>query len=240
MSYYVVVVAAGQGTRMGADRNKVLLPLKGVPVIVRTLQVFEQDPGCSGIILVVRNDEIALFRKLTGTYRIKKIIAFATGGSDRQESVWNGLNALEEQGTDHQSVVLIHDGARPFAGQERIAEVVETAGRQGAALLAVPVKDTIKQAEGINVKKTLERKTLWAAQTPQAFRFSVILEAHQQGRRDHFQATDDASLAEHLGVPVALVRGSYRNIKLTTPEDMMIAEKFIEEEEREHAHRSRI
>jgi 2-C-methyl-D-erythritol 4-phosphate cytidylyltransferase len=240
MSYYVVIVAAGQGTRMGADRNKVLLPLKGVPVIVRTLRVFEQDPGCSGIILVVRKDEIVLFRKLTEMHRIKKILAFANGGTDRQDSVWNGLKALDGQDADHQSIVLIHDGARPFVGQDRVAEVTEAAGRQNAALLAVPVKDTIKQAEGINVKKTLDRKTLWAAQTPQAFRFSTILEAHRQGRMDHFQATDDASLAEHLGIPVALVRGSYRNIKLTTPEDMMIAEKFIEEEEREHARRSRI
>lgn len=240
MNYYVVVVAAGRGTRMGADRNKVLLPLKSVPVIVRTLHVFENDPACSGIVLVVRKDEISQFRKLAATYRIDKVLAFASGGSERQESVRNGLGVLEERGVEEHSVILIHDGARPFIGQDRISAVAGAAFAQGAALLAVPVKDTIKQAQGSHVEKTLDRKTLWAAQTPQAFRFSLILKAHQQGITDHFQATDDASLAEHLGVPVALVRGSYRNIKLTSPEDMMIAEKFIEEEETEHARRSRI
>ncbi|WP_193379228.1 2-C-methyl-D-erythritol 4-phosphate cytidylyltransferase [Sporolactobacillus vineae] len=240
MSYYVVVVAAGRGTRMGADRNKVLLLLKGVPVIIRTLQVFENDPACGGIVLVVRKNEIPQFRKLTDTFEINKIMAFATGGPERQESVRNGLNVLEAQGAGQNSVILIHDGARPFIGQDRIAAVAEAADGQGAALLAVPVKDTIKQARGNHVDKTLERKTLWAAQTPQAFRLSVILRAHDQGRKDQYQATDDASLAEHLGVPVTLVKGSYRNIKLTSPEDMMIAEKFIEEEETEHARRSRI
>jgi 2-C-methyl-D-erythritol 4-phosphate cytidylyltransferase len=225
---------------MGADRNKVLLLLKGVPVIVRTLQVFENDPACAGIVLVVRKDEISQFRKLTDTFGMNKIMAFAAGGSERQESVQNGLNVLKARGTRQDSVILIHDGARPFIAQDKIAAVAEAAAGQSAALLAVPVKDTIKQARGNNVEKTLERKTLWAAQTPQAFRFSVILRAHEQGCKDRYQATDDASLVEHLGVPVTLVKGSYRNIKLTSPEDMIIAEKFIEEEETENARRSRI
>lgn len=227
MNYQVVVVAAGQGSRMGADRNKVLLPLKGTPVIIHTLRIFEKDPCCEGIVLVVRESERDLFRGLFEKYGIHKVVALAAGGSERQESVFNGLKSLK---SSDDRIVLVHDGARPFIDRRRIAGVVEAADKHGAALLAVPVKDTIKQVDSGKVRKTLERKSLWAAQTPQAFRLSVILRAYREGADRHFMATDDASLVEEMGMPVVTVSGSYRNIKLTTPEDMIIAEKFLEEE----------
>lgn len=237
MDYQVVIVAAGQGARMGADVNKVLLPLKGEPVIVHTLRVFEHDASCAGIVLVVRRNEAGQFRKLLEEYRIHKIITLADGGSERQESVFNGLNCLKKP---EDTIVLVHDGARPFIDRIRIAEVVEAADKHGAALLAVPVKDTIKKVDGHSVQKTLERKSLWAAQTPQAFRLSLITKAYREGAARHLSATDDASLVEQMGVPVVTVMGSYRNIKLTNPEDMIIAEKFLEEREKQDACRPRI
>ncbi|MFT8318382.1 MAG: 2-C-methyl-D-erythritol 4-phosphate cytidylyltransferase [Sporolactobacillus sp.] len=234
MVYQVVVVAAGRGQRMEAAQNKVLLPLKGTPVIVHTLRVFEEDPDCAGIVLVVQPAEREIFRSLVEKERLTKVRSFASGGKERQESVYNGL--LKIEGSPDQ-IVLIHDGARPFISRDKIKAVAEAASSLGAALLAVPVKDTVKQVLGDRVKQTLKRESLWAAQTPQAFRLSAIILAHQAAHRGAFQVTDDASLAEQAGLPVQIVRGSYKNIKLTTPEDMFIAEKFLEEEEKENENR---
>jgi len=228
MDYQVVVLAAGQGRRMGAGENKVLLKLDGCPVIIHTLRVFETDPSCIGIVLVTREDEQKKFRMLVEDYHITKVRAFAGGGKERQESVYLGLNMLT---MEPDAIVLIHDGARPFVTRKYIAEVTEAAAEHGASLLAVPVKDTIKQAADFQVEKTLERKSLWAAQTPQAFRLSVIREAHQESMEAHFMGTDDVSLVERMGLPVRIVEGSYRNIKLTTPEDLDIAQLFMEREE---------
>ncbi|MCO7176840.1 2-C-methyl-D-erythritol 4-phosphate cytidylyltransferase [Sporolactobacillus kofuensis] len=228
MDYQVVVLAAGQGRRMGTGGNKVLLDLAGDPVIIHTLRVFETDPSCTGIVLVIRKDEREQFLNLIEGYHLKKVRKFVEGGKERQESVRYGLAAIE---TDQKSTVLIHDGARPFVTRQGITRVAEAAAEYGAALLAVPVKDTIKEATHFSVKRTLERKSLWAAQTPQAFRLSVIRRAHQESVETHFVGTDDASLVEQMGVPVKIVEGSYRNIKLTTPEDLVIAQIFLEREE---------
>ncbi|MCO7127475.1 2-C-methyl-D-erythritol 4-phosphate cytidylyltransferase [Sporolactobacillus shoreicorticis] len=225
MNYQVVVLAAGQGRRMGAGENKVLLRLDGCPVIIHTLRVFENDPSCSGIVLVTQEDEQDQFRMLVEDYHITKVRAFADGGKERQESVYLGLSVLT-MASD--AIVLIHDGARPFITRKHIAKVTEAAAEHGAALLAVPVKDTIKKAAGFRVEKTLERRSLWAAQTPQAFRLSVIREAHRESIEAHFMGTDDVSLVERMGLPVRIVEGSYRNIKLTTPEDLVIAQLFME------------
>lgn len=234
MNYQVVIVAAGQGTRMGAETNKVLLSLHGIPVIVYTLRVFEHDPCCRGIVLVVRGPERKIFQDLLDRYRIGKVTELAEGGRERQESVYNGLSRLADP---RENIVMIHDGARPFVTRNQITRAAEAAARSGAALLAVRVKDTIKQVTHHKVSQTLERESLWAAQTPQAFRLPLIMQAHREGRLQNFKATDDASLVEQLGRMVEVVEGSYRNIKLTTPEDMIIAEKFLQEEEKADADR---
>ncbi|MCI1881376.1 MAG: 2-C-methyl-D-erythritol 4-phosphate cytidylyltransferase [Sporolactobacillus sp.] len=236
MNYQVVVVAAGKGSRMGAECNKVLLPLKGVPVIIRTLRVFEQDPDCIGVVLVVKEAESRRFSRLVDGCRLRKV-QLTAGGRERQDSVYNGLMRIDGSGAD---IVLIHDGARPFIDQGVIRRTAKAAEQFGAALAAVPVKDTVKRCDSEGyVTQTLERSSLWAAQTPQAFRLSEIVEAYRSAAAAHVTATDDASLMERIGRPVRTVMGSYRNIKLTTPEDMLLAETILEEEEH-HANRSRI
>lgn len=230
MIYQVVVVAAGRGARMGAAQNKVLLPIRGIPVICRTLRVFDNDPDCAQIVLVAKPSEQDTFRSVLAKENLATPLAFADGGKERQDSVYNGLLAIS--GREADPIVLIHDGARPFLKKEQIAAVTSAADEMGAAILAVPVKDTIKEISEGEVKQTLKRESLWAVQTPQAFRLSLILEAHRQGVEKRDTVTDDASLVEQCGLSVRVVRGSYENIKLTTPEDMIFAEKLLEEEEK--------
>ncbi|WP_453992478.1 2-C-methyl-D-erythritol 4-phosphate cytidylyltransferase [Bacillus nitroreducens] len=223
MKYQVVIPAAGQGKRMNAGRNKQFIELKSIPVIIHTLRVFENDPLCSGVILVINKDEQQIFEKLIQTYNIKKIISFVQGGSERQHSVYNGLQ--EVKNTD---IVLVHDGARPFLKQENVHELIKVATDKGAAVLAVPVKDTIKRASSdLYVEETVERSSLWAIQTPQAFHVSILQEAHELARKDNFLGTDEASLVERIPKQVYIVKGSYLNIKLTTPDDLVFAEAIL-------------
>ncbi|MFT8389645.1 MAG: 2-C-methyl-D-erythritol 4-phosphate cytidylyltransferase [Sporolactobacillus sp.] len=228
MNYQVVIVAAGSGRRMGAAENKVLLRLKGKPVICRTVHVFEADPECERIVLVVKKSEQSLFRQLMEQEHLHTPLLFADGGRERQDSVLNGLQQIND--SDRESIVLIHDGARPFLRVTEIAALTRAAAESGAAILAVPVKDTIKEVSEGQVKRTLKRESLRAVQTPQAFRLSLIVQAHHQAIGSGIVVTDDASLLEAAGYPVRVITGRYENIKLTTPDDMRIAEKFVEEE----------
>lgn len=228
MNYQVVIVAAGSGRRMGAAENKVLLRLKGKPVICRTVHVFEADPECERIVLVVKKSEQSLFRQFMEQEHLHTPLLFADGGRERQDSVLNGLQQIND--SDRESIVLIHDGARPFLRVTEIAALTRAAAESGAAILAVPVKDTIKEVSEGQVKRTLKRESLRAVQTPQAFRLSLIVQAHHQAIGSGIVVTDDASLLEAAGYPVRVITGRYENIKLTTPDDMRIAEKFIEVE----------
>lgn len=223
MNYQVVIPAAGRGTRMKADKNKLLLLLKGRPVIIHTLEVFEKDPNCSGIILVVQPEEASLFSNLVNEYDVSKVKKLAHGGSERQESVYNGLKEA-----DSSAVVLVHDGARPFITTPIITRLVEKAAEEGAAIAAVPVKDTIKRVEKGKVVETVERSSLWSVQTPQAFRMPLIMQAHEKAQADQYVGTDEASLVERAGRCVQIVEGDYDNIKLTTPEDLIFAEAIIQ------------
>ncbi|OCA91696.1 2-C-methyl-D-erythritol 4-phosphate cytidylyltransferase [Pseudobacillus wudalianchiensis] len=223
MNYQVVIPAAGRGTRMKADKNKLLLLLRGRPVIIHTLEVFEKDPNCNGIILVVQPEEASMFSNLVSEYEVSKVKKLVHGGAERQESVYNGLK--EANLTD---IVLVHDGARPFITIPIISRLVEKAGETGAAIAAVPVKDTIKRVEGGIVAETVERSSLWSVQTPQAFRMPLIMQAHEKAQVDHYVGTDEASLAERANIPVQIVEGDYDNIKLTTPEDLVFAEAIIQ------------
>lgn len=223
MNYYVVIPAAGQGKRMNAGQNKQFIKLNDIPVIIHTLRVFDGDSNCRGIILVVNESELALFNDLISHYRIKNVRNVVVGGSERQHSVYNGLKAL----TLEDGIVLIHDGARPFVKQTIIHELVKTAVEYNSAIVAVPVKDTVKLVQDHVVEKTMERSSLWSVQTPQAFRLSLILKAHEEAAKNNYLGTDDASLVERLGEKVQIVVGDYENIKLTTPEDLIYGEAIL-------------
>lgn len=222
MTYEVIIPAAGEGKRMGAGKNKLFIELNNIPVIVHTLRVFEDDPRCGRIILTINMEEKEQFQALFKKYGIQKVAHLVAGGAERQQSVANGVAYAREDG-----IVLVHDGARPFIGQEMIARLVEQAKDVGAAVVAVPVKDTIKRVEDNFVTKTVERSSLWAVQTPQAFRSALLRRAHEQAVEVSFHGTDDASLVENIGEKVTVVEGSYDNIKLTTPEDIYFAEAII-------------
>jgi len=222
MRYTLIIPAAGQGKRMGAGQNKLFLPIASVPLIIHTLRVFEKDEACERIILAVNPDEHPVFERFIKQYDIKKQIVFAVGGQERQDSVYNGLLQASDA-----SYVLVHDGARPFITIEIIKSVLEEAVRKGASICAVPVKDTIKRVEDGSVVETVERSKLWAVQTPQGFHLSTLSEAHEEARRAGYTGTDDASLVERLGKDVGVVSGSYFNIKVTTPDDLVVAESFL-------------
>jgi 2-C-methyl-D-erythritol 4-phosphate cytidylyltransferase len=227
MTYQVILPAAGQGKRMGAGKNKLLLELNGIPVLIHTLRVFEQDEACSGIVLAIHPQDKREFQALLTRYNVKKVINLVPGGKERQDSIYNALNSVETDG-----IILVHDAARPFTLKEHIHRLTEMAAEAGAAILGVPAKDTMKKIIDGVVVETVERSSLWAVQTPQAFRISLLKEAYEKADKDHFLGTDDASLVERLHYPVAMVEGDYDNIKLTTPEDLFFAEAILEKRKR--------
>ncbi|RKQ19306.1 2-C-methyl-D-erythritol 4-phosphate cytidylyltransferase [Bacillus subtilis] len=226
MSYDVVIPAAGQGKRMKAGRNKLFIELKGDPVIIHTLRVFDSHRPCEKIILVINEREREHFQKLLTDYPFQTAIELVAGGDERQHSVYKGLKAVKQE-----KIVLVHDGARPFIKHEQIDKLIAEAAQTGAAILAVPVKDTIKRVQDLQVSETIERSSLWAVQTPQAFRLSLLMKAHAEAEHKGFLGTDDASLVEQMeGGSVRVVEGSYTNIKLTTPDDLTSAEAIMESE----------
>lgn len=214
-----LVVAAGKGSRFGGKISKQYLPLGGVPVLVRTLAALQNAAAVSEIVLVVGKDDVEHCRGYKERYGISKLSAVVAGGAERQHSVWEGLQRLASEW------VIVHDGVRPFVTADLVERCWQTARESGAAVAAVPVKDTIKVADPSGtIVHTPDRKSLWAIQTPQAFRRSDLVEAHRQAQREGFVGTDDASLVERIGVPVKVVQGDYGNIKITTPEDLDWAE----------------
>ncbi len=222
MEFQVIIPAAGQGKRMKAGKNKQFIELHEIPIIIHTLRVFEKHSNCTGIILVINEAEQVDFLNLIEKYQISKLKQFVLGGQERQHSVYNGLKAIKDG-----ELVLVHDGARPFITHESINNLVLKAMETGASTLAVPVKDTIKKVEGGIVTETVERSTLWSIQTPQAFQLSLIMNAHNRAMKEGYLGTDDASLLERVGQPVSIVVGDYTNIKITTPEDLFIAEAIL-------------
>ncbi|QCJ40523.1 2-C-methyl-D-erythritol 4-phosphate cytidylyltransferase [Bacillus sp. S3] len=228
MTYQVILPAAGLGKRMRAGKNKLLLELKGMPVLVHTLRVFEEDEDCEGIILAIHPQDEQEFKALLRKYRVRKVLNLVPGGDERQHSIYNALKTVESNG-----IVLVHDAARPFIRKGHIHRLTETARETGAAIIGVPAKDTMKKVQDGVVVETVERSSLWAVQTPQAFRISILREAYEKAERDHFLGTDDSSLVERLNVPVSVVEGDYDNIKLTTPEDLFFAEAILKKREKE-------
>jgi 2-C-methyl-D-erythritol 4-phosphate cytidylyltransferase len=221
-----IIVAAGKGTRMNAERNKQFLDIAGVPVLARTILAFENTDAVDEIVLVVNSDDIPCCKRdIIDKYGFRKIKTIAGGGKERQDSVYNGLLQLDESC----GIVLIHDGARPFIDKKSILKCIKAASEYGAACLAVPVKDTVKIADGDgHVKGTPDRSSLWQAQTPQSFKYEIITEAYQKAMADGIMATDDSSLVEMIGVKAKIVPGSYYNIKITTQEDLVLAQAIAE------------
>lgn len=229
----VLVPAAGMGRRMGASINKQYLDLAGRPILAHTLELFQQHPAIDSIYPILPEDEISYCKThIVDRYGISKVRSIVAGGAERQDSVLNGLRALEgERKVTGETIVLIHDGVRPLFDAAMIPRLVETTHRHGGCVIGVPVKDTIKEVEGGQINGTPERQLLWQAQTPQAFRFELILRAYECAERDGFLGTDDASLVERLGEPVMMLEGNYRNLKVTTPEDLLIATALLGREE---------
>ncbi|HEX7534331.1 MAG TPA: 2-C-methyl-D-erythritol 4-phosphate cytidylyltransferase, partial [Syntrophales bacterium] len=197
----------------------------GVPVLARTLDIFQRSPVIDEIFLIVPDADIDYAHKyIVDRYAISKVSKILAGGKERQDSVRNGIDAL---GGDH-DIVVIHDGVRPFISEELIHAAVLEVSREKAVTVGVPVKDTVKSIDrhGI-VTETLNRSHLWLTQTPQAFDRDVIKKAYEAAYRDNYYGTDDASLVERIGVKVVMIRGSYDNIKITTQDDIMLAEVLI-------------
>lgn len=221
----VIIVAAGSSHRMGG-RDKLWIPLQGRLLLARTIDVFDTSPLIETIILVLSAERCADATTLCTQEGWRNIAAIVPGGARRQDSVCHGLDALAEI-VPTCRWVMIHDGARPLVTHSIIEAGLRTAQEQEAAIAAVPVKDTIKQAQNGLVTGTLDRSQLWSIQTPQVFAFPLILQAHHSPLAGQ-DVTDDAALLEKLGHPVAIFPGSYTNIKITTAEDILIAEALLQ------------
>ena len=217
-----VIVAAGSASRMGGI-DKVMAPLGGEPMIVKTVRAFQQCDAIREIVVVTRPDLIVPIMDLCAS--MEKVRAVVAGGSSRQASVNLGLNALSEK----VKLAAIQDGARPFVTWQLIDRVVRAAHSFGAAAPAIPVKDTIKEVTGGVVKQTPDRSTLFAVQTPQVFDFDLLRAALKKAEQEQVQVTDDCSAVERMGMSVKIVEGDERNIKVTTPLDLKIAELLLEE-----------
>lgn len=225
---YIVIPAAGAGTRMNAGLNKQFLEIGRYPVIIRTLLTFDNHPAVTGCLVVAAPDEVKAMRMLIDRFALTKCLGVTAGGETRTRSVFNGLAAIAGIASRHPgSLVLVHDGARCFVTPDVISRVIGGIGKYGACGAAVPVKDTIKQAgpDG-SVLQTLDRSRLWAMQTPQGAAFEHLYSACENAIKKDLTATDDLAVLELAGIPVHLVMGDYLNIKLTTPDDRLVAEQL--------------
>ena len=218
-----IIVAAGKGLRMGGPVSKQYLSLAGVPILGRTLKVFEKSGLFEEIIVVVAAaDKEQCCRQVIDKTKMAQAIRIVTGGRDRQESVSNGLAASHGQDDD---TVLIHDGVRPFVSEGVLVQCLAAVNTHGACITAIPACDTLKQIDSDGrIAQTLPRDAVWLAQTPQGFRLGLIRAAHRQAREAGVVGTDDAQLVERLGQTVTVVPGSRANIKITTPDDFLLAE----------------
>lgn len=231
MISYAIVLGGGSGQRMGAEVNKVFLPLRGVPAIVRSIAPF--SALCMGAVVVARAEEVEEMRALIARYGLNRfVLAVVPGGETRQASVRNGMDVLPADA----EAILVHDGARCLVTEEVIGRVLSGIVENGSAVAAVQVTDTIKRAQpDRRVLETLDRSELYAMQTPQGFLAADLFAAHEKAARESYLATDDAALVEYWGKPVFLTEGSRENLKLTTPVDLAFAEAILRHREEKEA-----
>lgn len=219
-----IVLAAGSGTRMQADRNKMFLQLAGKTVLERTVAAFQKNSAVDCIVIVAKSEEIEQVKEIVPQNVYSKILTYTAGGKERQDSVLCGLYAINE-GYER---VLIHDGARPFVTDELIHTILSQLEPGIGVIAGVPAKDTIKRVNSSGtVQETLVRSELWNIQTPQCFYTKEILNCYLRAKEEFYYGTDDASLAERYGLSVRVAPAYYENIKLTTPEDLAVAEVFL-------------
>ncbi|MDD4939147.1 MAG: 2-C-methyl-D-erythritol 4-phosphate cytidylyltransferase [Candidatus Omnitrophica bacterium] len=223
MHVTAVVLAAGKSLRIKSEVPKPLIKINSKPLIIFSLDAFNRHPQVKDIIIVASRANIKEIASIVKRYRLGKVREIVLGGETRRGSAENGLKAINSR----TGVVLIHDAARPFIQRKMISRVIKAAARSGAAITGVRVKATIKEVTSINiVRKTLDRRDLWEIQTPQGFRQGLILRAFRKSRDP--DVTDDAVLVEKLGAKVRVIPGSYNNIKVTTPEDLIIAKAIAD------------
>lgn len=231
-----IVPAAGLGKRFGEEKNKPFYLLLDKPLIIRTLEALQSVEEIAEIIPVLKEDDLIVCGDLVEQHNITKVKRIVPGGQERQDSVYNGIKILD----NNTSIVLVHDGARPLIEADLIRRALAELKDCDGVVAGVPVKDTIKEVHGSSliayrkgtvpeytVKQTLNRNILWAIQTPQVFFHKKIRDAYVKAAADKYYATDDAALVEHYGGKIKVIMGSYRNIKITTPEDILIAEALL-------------
>jgi len=217
-----ILVAAGSGTRMNSEKNKVFIEIADRPVIAHSLLAFQNAPAVIDIIVVTREEDILLVGDIGAEFNITKLSKVVKGGSERHESVKLGLQEIEDS-----ELVLVHDAARPCIRIEDIEGVINIAKKHGAATLAHKVTDTLRYASDGILNETVDRESLWTMQTPQVFNLDILKKAHDSTTISRVTATDDVMLVQQLNIPVYIYAGSRSNIKITTPEDLIIAESII-------------
>ncbi|MCI0495523.1 2-C-methyl-D-erythritol 4-phosphate cytidylyltransferase [candidate division KSB1 bacterium] len=226
MNVCAIIAAAGRGTRMNSPLNKQFLELGDKPIIAHTLEKFDHCPEIDCIDIIVPQEWLLyVAENIVDKFSISKVRKIVVGGATRQESVFAALKAIDE----NIRYVAIHDAVRPLLPPDLLLEVLHRGMETSAAILAVPVRDSLKKITNGKVEHTLDRSSIWQAQTPQVFERSLIVQAHEQAFRDQYFAADDSELVERLGHPVYVVESNFMNFKITTPEDLRIAKYFIEE-----------
>ncbi len=223
---FVIIPAAGSGTRIGGNIKKQFLPLKGKPIIVRTLLQFEHCAEVDEIAVAVPESALVEMETLISKYRLHKVNKVVMGGVRRQDSVSNALSKLLFKDSD---IIMVHDGVRPFIELKRISQLIKICKEDEAAVLAIQPKDTVRRSTGGRYfDQTLDRNALWLIQTPQAFKAKLLIKAFENAKKEKFYSTDESALVERLGVKVRIVEGSYDNIKITTPEDLDLGKLIFE------------
>lgn len=221
-----LVAAAGSGSRFNAEQNKQFLVLDGYPVLALTLLKLSKSSYIDEIVIIARDFEIGTINKLINDFSIKKVSSIISGGKTRQESVYNGLKSISDN-----SVVLIHDGARPFFPDESLKDLISSAKEFGGAALGVLPKDTVAKVDKDGIfKESANRSDLRNMQTPQVFKTDLIKDAHEKAKKENLEFTDDCSLFSYYGGKCLILDGDYDNIKITVPEDLKIAQLIVKKE----------
>jgi 2-C-methyl-D-erythritol 4-phosphate cytidylyltransferase len=224
MKVSAIIPVAGQGKRFSSSIPKQYLEIDGQSIVAITIQkVLSISTNLKGVVVVAKTEIERTASLLSTIEGFKENFKIVIGGSERQDSVYNGLINLDADS----DIVMVHDGVRPLVSREILVESIRVANETGACIAAVPVKDTLKRTQDQKIIETISRSNLWNAQTPQTFKYPILVQAHQKAKADNFYATDEAALVERMGYPVSIINGDYRNIKITTVEDFEMVHMII-------------